>query len=172
MVISTLSPAEARDALKAGARLVDIRAADEFARQHIPGATNLPIDRIEELPHDERPVVFYCKSGGRTGAYSARLATAADGAQAYILSGGIDSWRKAGEPTVIDTKQPLEIMRQVQIIAGALVLTGVVLGLTVDPNFFGLSAFVGVGLTFAGVTGWCGMAKLLQFMPWNQKAAT
>ncbi len=44
-------------------------------------------------------------------------------------------------------------MRQVQITAGALVLTGVVLGLFVAPGFFGLSAFVGAGLMFAGVTG-------------------
>jgi hypothetical protein len=51
------------------------------------------------------------------------------------------------------------------------VLTGVVLGLFVSPGFFGLSAFVGAGLTFAGATGWCGMAKLLAVMPWNRAAA-
>ena len=62
-------------------------------------------------------------------------------------------------------------MRQVQITAGALVLAGVLLGWLVAPGFFGLSAFVGVGLMFAGTTGWCGMANLLRVMPWNRRAA-
>ena len=87
-----------------------------------------------------------------------------------ILGGGIDAWRQAGQPTVADRSQPLEIMRQVQITAGGLVLIGVLLGTFVAPGFFGLSAFVGAGLMFAGVTGWCGMANLLRVMPWNRRA--
>ena len=59
-------------------------------------------------------------------------------------------------------------MRQVQIVAGSLVVLGVVLGLLVAPSFFALSAYVGAGLVFAGSTGWCGMAKLLAVMPWNR----
>ena len=61
-------------------------------------------------------------------------------------------------------------MRQVQITAGALVLLGVLLGTFIAPAFFGVSAFVGAGLVFAGVTGWCGMANLLCVMPWNRRA--
>jgi hypothetical protein len=53
-----------------------------------------------------------------------------------------------------------------------LVLAGVLLGLFVAPGFFGLSAFVGAGLMFAGATGWCGMANLLRMMPWNRRAAS
>ena len=67
-----------------------------------------------------------------------------------------------------DQKAPLEMMRQVQITAGLLVLIGVLLGYIVHPGFFGLSAFVGAGLTFAGTTGFCGMARLLQAAPWNR----
>lgn len=59
-------------------------------------------------------------------------------------------------------------MRQVQITTGLLILTGVVLGWFVNPAFYALSAFVGAGLTFAGATGWCGMAMLLKAMPWNR----
>ncbi len=59
-------------------------------------------------------------------------------------------------------------MRQVQIGAGGLTLIGVALGFLVHPGFFGLSAFVGAGLTLAGATGWCGMAMLLRAMPWNR----
>lgn len=169
--METLSPTAARAAIETGARLVDIRDADEHARERIPGALNLPLARISDLAADGRPVIFHCRSGMRTAANAAQLQTAAAGAPAYLLEGGIDSWRRAGFATVADRRQPLEIMRQVQITAGALVLAGVLLGWLVAPGFFGLSAFVGVGLMFAGTTGWCGMANLLRVMPWNRRAA-
>jgi len=170
MTPTTLSPADARTAIDAGARLVDIRGADEYAREHIPNALNLPLDRIGDLVRDERPVVFHCRSGMRTAANATQLANAARGAPAFILDGGIDAWRSAGHPTITDRSQPLEMMRQVQISAGALVLAGVLLGFLVSPGFFGVSAFIGAGLMYAGTTGWCGMAKLLRMMPWNWRA--
>ena len=86
-----------------------------------------------------------------------------------MLEGGLEAWKKAGLPTALDTKQPIEIMRQVQITAGSLVLLGVALGFLVAPGFFLLSGFVGAGLTLAGATGFCGMAKLLALMPWNRR---
>lgn len=171
MTLATLSPADTRAALDAGARLIDIRSPDEHARERIPGAVNVPLDRIAELPCDGRPLIFHCKSGMRTAANAAQLLAAANGAQAQILSGGINAWRSAGQATIADRSQPLEIMRQVQITAGALVFTGVLLGLFVAPGFFGLSAFVGAGLMFAGITGWCGMANMLRLMPWNRRAS-
>jgi len=169
--ITTISPTEARAAIESGCRIVDIRAADEHAREHIPGALNLPLERIAELQCDGRPLLFHCRTGMRTAANAARLAEAAGEAPAYIIDGGIDAWRAAGHATRADRSQPLEIMRQVQIAAGALVLAGVVLGLLVAPGFFALSAFVGAGLVFAGASGWCGMATLLRMMPWNRRAA-
>ena len=170
MTLATLSPADTRTAIDAGARLIDIRGADEYAREHIPGAVNMPLDRIGDLPRDARPLVFHCKSGMRTSANAAQLSAVAGDAPAYILSGGIDAWRSAGQVTVADRSQPLDIMRQVQITAGLLVVAGVLLGLFIAPAFFGLSAFVGAGLMFAGATGWCGMANLLRVMPWNRRA--
>ncbi|WP_294278200.1 rhodanese-like domain-containing protein [uncultured Sphingomonas sp.] len=171
MTLVTLSPAEARAAITAGARLIDIRGADEHAREWIASAVNLPLDRIGELAGDGRPIIFHCKSGMRTAANADQLRAAAGAAPAYILGGGIEAWRGAGHPTLADRSQPIEIMRQVQITAGALVLIGVLLGLFVAPGFFGLSAFVGAGLIFAGASGWCGMANLLRLMPWNRRAA-
>ncbi|ARS26804.1 rhodanese family protein [Sphingomonas sp. KC8] len=171
MTLAPLSPADTRAAIDAGARLIDIRGADEHARERIPGAVNVPLDRIGDLPCDGHPIIFHCKSGMRTAANVAQLGAAAGGVPAYILEGGIEAWRQVGQPVVADRSQPLEIMRQVQITAGALVLTGVLLGMFVAPGFFGLSAFVGAGLMFAGVTGWCGMANLLRVMPWNRRAA-
>jgi len=171
MTCVSLTPAEAARMIDAGARLVDIRAADEHARERIPGATNLPLDRIEDLPCDQSPVIFHCKSGMRTDANAARLSAAAAAAPAYLIGGGIDGWRRDGRPVLADKSQPLEIMRQVQIVAGILILTGVILGFLWSPAFFGLAGFVGAGLLMAGSTGWCGMAHLLGAMPWNRRAA-
>jgi rhodanese-related sulfurtransferase len=168
MTIVTITPARARELIDAGTTLIDIREPDEHAREQIPGAVNVPVSRLSELPAG--PVVFHCKSGMRTTANTAALINAADGAPSHIVEGGIDAWRAAGLPTRVDAAQPLEIMRQVQIVAGSLILIGVVLGFVVAPAFFGVSAFVGAGLMMAGVTGWCGMARLLRIMPWNRSA--
>lgn len=170
MTCLPLDPSEARAAIATGASLIDIRGTDEYAREHIPGATNVPLDRIGELGTGRSPVIFHCRSGMRTEANAARLAAATGDAPAYILAGGIDAWRAAGQPTVLDKKQPIEIMRQVQIAAGALVLIGVLLGFLWSPALFGLSAFVGAGLVLAGTTGWCGLAEMLRALPWNRRA--
>ncbi|MEM6665756.1 MAG: rhodanese family protein, partial [Pseudomonadota bacterium] len=150
--------------------LIDIREPDEFARNHIDGAQSLPLSRIAEgMPDvgDGTPVIFYCRSGGRTSAATQTLLQSG-ALDARILDGGIDAWKRAGLPVMEDKRQPIEIMRQVQITAGSLVLLGVILGFSVHPGFFWLSGFVGAGLTFAGVSGTCAMARILGMMPWNR----
>ena len=89
----------------------------------------------------------------------------------YILEGGLDGWKKAGLPVVRDAKQPLELQRQVQIGAGSRILLGVILGSLVAPGWYALSGFVGAGLIMAGVSGFCGLARVLLVMPWNKKMA-
>ena len=74
---------------------------------------------------------------------------------------------KAGLPIEAQPNAPLDLMRQVQLIAGGLVLLGVTLGITISPWFLGISGFVGMGLMLAGLTGFCGLAKVLMLMPWN-----
>ena len=171
MTLPTLSPADIRTMMANGARLGDVRGADEFARARVPGAENRPLDTLhgEPIPGD-KPTVFMCRSGMRTGANAEKLAGCCGG-EAYILEGGLDAWRAAGLPVAEDRSQPLELMRQVQIAAGSLILLGALLGWLVSPLWFGLSALVGAGLLFAGTTGWCGMATLLARMPWNRRAA-
>lgn len=168
MSLPRISPEAAATMIKQGALLIDIREADEHARMRIPGARNHPVNKLSQIG-DASVVIFHCRSGGRTDANAARLADAAS-CDAYLLDGGIEAWRKAGLPVAEDRKAPLEIMRQVQITAGLLIVISVTLGFTVAPGFFGVAAFVGAGLTFAGATGWCGMATLLALMPWNRRA--
>ena len=170
--LTKLTPKVVADRLKSGkAVLVDIREADEYAREHIPGSISLPVSALDEanLKLDAgQNAIFHCKSGMRTDSHCAILAQHVDG-DAFMLEGGLDAWRARGLPTAKDSKAPLEINRQVQITAGSLILTGVLLGWFVAPAWLGLSAFVGAGLTFAGISGWCGMATLLQAMPWNRR---
>jgi rhodanese-related sulfurtransferase len=171
MPLKTITPAQAKALVDKGAKLIDIREPDEHARARIAGAGNMPLSQLAPFgASGAHAVIYHCKSGGRTVANAVRLSEVAP-CKAYLLEGGIDAWRKAGLPVVEDRGQPLELMRQVQIAAGGLVLLGVLLGLVLTPIFIGLSAFVGAGLIFAGVTGWCGMARMLASMPWNRPPA-
>jgi len=170
-VLHKLSPQEVQARIAAGrAVLVDIRESDEFARSHVPGAMSQPLSAFESAHLTIDPgadVVFTCRTGMRTAGACDRLAARVEG-EAFVLDGGLDAWAKAGLPVTQDRNAPMEINRQVQITAGTLVLLGVILGFLVAPGWFGLSAFVGAGLTFAGLSGTCAMARLLMQMPWNK----
>ncbi|MBY0338099.1 MAG: rhodanese family protein [Acetobacteraceae bacterium] len=171
---TTITPEHAARLLREGAALVDVREPDEHARARIPAARNLPLSRLAEAElavEAGRPVIFHCRSGARTDAHGAALAAKAGSRDAYVVAGGLDAWRRAGLPVAEDRRQPLELMRQVQIAAGGLVLLGVLLGAFVAPGFHALAGFVGAGLVFAGITGTCGLARLLRLMPWNRALA-
>jgi rhodanese-related sulfurtransferase len=174
MSLSRISPTEAKDLLDQGAILIDIREADEHAREKVIGARHLPLSKLDEADlalHAGKPVIFHCKSGARTMNNASRLARSVGGAcEAFIVEGGLDAWKKAGLPVATDRRQPLELQRQVQIGAGSLAFFGTVLGVMVSPWFLAVPAFVGAGLMTAGVTGFCGMAQLLMRAPWNKAA--
>jgi rhodanese-related sulfurtransferase len=173
---TTLSPLEAKRRLDDdSAVLIDIRGADEYAREHILGARLAPLDAFDTHDFDRerasgKAAIFHCQTGRRTAANAARL-IATGFKETYVIEGGLSGWRAAGLPSHIDRSRPIELQRQVQIAAGSLVVTGVVLAALVSPWFALLSAFVGGGLVFAGATGTCGMARLLMRMPWNRVAA-
>jgi len=167
----SLSPVEVAARMKSGvAVLVDVREADEHAREHIVGAVAVPLSCFDAAPlalTPGREVIFMCRGGHRTAAHCHRLAARIDG-QAHVLAGGLEGWKAAGLPVATDRRAPLELMRQVQMAAGGLTLLAGALGVTVHPAFWGISAFVGAGLFVAGATGFCGMARLLAVMPWNR----
>ncbi|MEM1200785.1 MAG: rhodanese family protein [Pseudomonadota bacterium] len=152
--------------------LIDIREADEHAREHIPGARLVPLSSFNasDFASEQGKVgVFHCQSGARTEEATARILRAGFD-EVYHLQGGLTGWKAAGLPVNLNRSAPISIMRQVQITAGLMVVLGIVLALLVSPWFMGLSAFVGAGLTFAGATGTCALASVLRLMPWNKPA--
>lgn len=153
--------------------LVDVREDFEHAAEHIEGAHHFALSRFDpQAVRDTaggKRVVFHCRTGRRS-AEAAQAFRRADG-QAFHLAGGIEGWKAHGRPTLRSATAPrIDVMRQVQMTAGSLVLGGVLLGAFVHPWFLALSGFVGGGLLFAGASGWCGMAMLLARMPWNRGA--
>jgi rhodanese-related sulfurtransferase len=171
--LNKIDPVKAKALLDSGkALLIDIRESDEFAREHVPGAHHVPLSGFNAADftgeHD-RIAIFHCASGARTAEAAPKILGCAF-AEVYQLDQGLAGWKKAGLGTVVNRSMPISIQRQVQITAGTMVLVGVILGFAISPWFFALSAFVGAGLTFAGISGTCAMASLLAFMPWNRRA--
>lgn len=151
-------------------QLIDVRNPGEFAAGHIPGAINIPMDQIESRLEDlhEEDVVLVCQSGRRAGMTCELIQ--AHHPKIKVLEGGTVAWQEAQRSIVSSTQTRWSLDRQVRLGAGLMVLIGVTLGFLVHPGWFGLAAFVGTGLTFAGLTDICGMAFLLAKLPWNKPA--
>jgi rhodanese-related sulfurtransferase len=153
-------------------QLIDVRSPQEYAEGHVPGAMNLPMDQAEARLNDLQrhdPVVLICQSGRRAGMTCELLKAHHDGL--VVLEGGTKAWIDASLPVVKTASTRLPLMRQVQIGAGSLTLMGTLLSLFVSRGWIGLALLVGVGLLLAGTTGFCGMAILLEKMPWNRPTA-
>lgn len=171
MTIATCSVQDAHTRQGAGAaHLVDVRTPAEYRSLHAEGATLVPLDAFDTaalvgaVPAG-RTLHLLCKSGTRARMAAQKLDAA--GCACVVVEGGTDAWAAAGLP-VVRGKAAMSLERQVRIVAGLLVLTGVVLGFTVHPYWFGLSGFIGAGLTFAGLTDICPMAMFIARCPWNR----
>ena len=171
MTLKTIDAQRTHDLLTSGdAVLIDVREPDEWIKEHVPEAHLVPLSGFnpDDFPRDhEKIAIFHCRSGGRTEAAAPQILQTGF-REVYQLEGGIQAWRAAGYNVNDTAKAPISIMRQVQITAGSLVLLGLALAVLVNPWFAALSAFVGAGLTQAGVTGTCAMASMLKHMPWNR----
>ncbi len=165
-----ISAAELQKLLLEGCALVDVREPVEYAEERIAGAKLIPLSQLETRLSEvgnARPVVVMCRSGKRGGEALKKL-EALNHSGVRNLEGGILAWKAAGLPVEKSGDRRLPLMQQVQLTIGLCVLTGAILSLTVHPNWVFLCAFFGAGLTFAGSTGWCGLALLLSKMPWNR----
>jgi rhodanese-related sulfurtransferase len=152
--------------------VLDVRTPAEFEEVHIEGAALHPLSElnaqhVKELMQGKSSCVVVCRSGGRARQATEKLLRAGV-SDVVLLEGGMNAWEGAGLP-VARGKKTISLERQVRIAAGALVFLGSVLGYVVYPGFIALSAFVGAGLMFAGITDTCGMAMMLAKMPWNSR---
>jgi rhodanese-related sulfurtransferase len=154
--------------------MIDVRTPAEFSEVRATRAKNVPLDTVRPKVlfesgnlRKDRPVYLICRTGARA-AKAAEKFAAQGFDQAVVVEGGTEAWGAAGLPLERSASKAISLERQVRIAAGALVLTGVLLAYFVNPAFLALSAFVGAGLIFAGITGWCGMGLLLAKFPWNR----
>jgi len=154
--------------------LLDVRTPAEFAGVHAEGALNIPLDRLNSASilsdfqfRKDDPIYLLCEKGTRAKS-AAALFLDAGFSDVHVIEGGTQAWINAALPVVSSGKKSISIERQVRIAAGILVLLGIILSLTVHSGFLALSAFIGAGLVFAGVTDWCGMGLLLAKAPWNR----
>lgn len=161
------------DSLHPDTLVLDVRTSVEFREAHIPGSTNVPLGDIRHRAQavlggaaTER-IALVCQTGRRAASACQELRKGGILVDLHVLEGGLAAWREAGLP-VMRGKHVVSLERQVRIVAGALIVLGVLLGYFLHAGFFGLSALVGTGLVFAGVTDTCGMALMLAKMPWNR----
>ncbi len=158
--------------------LIDVRSPAEYRAGHISGATSVPLDELgiadstshTDLPGtgSEVPLYLTCQSGVRAQQAAERLREAGYH-NLMLLEGGTEAWEKAGLP-MRRTGKHISLERQVQITIGTLLIVKVFFGFTVHELFFVFGALIGAGLITAGITRWCGLARLLSRMPWNRSA--
>jgi rhodanese-related sulfurtransferase len=154
--------------------LLDVRTPAEFQTANIPGSvlhclSDLDPKAVESMAANKKSILVICQSGNRARQAAEKLCNVV-GCRVAVLDGGIKNWQQLNLP--LNTgKQTISLERQVRIAAGGLVLSGCILAWLINPLWVGLSAFVGAGLIFAGITDTCGMAMLLGRMPWNTKGS-
>jgi len=163
-------------------QILDVRTPIEFQDVHAVGARNVPLDKLDvnslieeqsgSIDSDSTdsdstgsPLYIICQSGGRSRSACQKFIDAGF-TNVVNVSGGTLAWNASGLP-VVRGKKSVSLERQVRIAAGLLILTGIGLSFF-HPYWIGLSAFVGAGLVFAGITDTCGMGIMLSKMPWNQ----
>jgi rhodanese-related sulfurtransferase len=170
-----ISPAQLAELCKEGKKieLIDVRTPVEFREVHVEIARNIPLDQLDaaavmQARHESahEPLYVICRSGGR-GRQACEAFLKAGFSNVVNVEGGTTACVEAGLP-VVRGRKAVSLERQVRIAAGSLVLLGALLGWFVNPAFIGLSAFVGAGLIFAGITDTCGMGMILARMPWNR----
>lgn len=102
--VSDISPAELLYRIKTNRAglILDVRSPEEYAEGHIPGAINIPYDRLgsrlaEIGSHKNENIVLYCTSGGRVGV-AANILQPAGFSQLLHLDGDMNGWLRKGLP--------------------------------------------------------------------------
>lgn len=160
--------------------LIDVREPAENRACSIADAYLLPlgkinVDLINELKQNhikenkvEPKVIIHCQKGIRGTKACKKLLKQTSELQLHNLEGGIEAWQAVGLPVNKTENGVLPLDRQVQITIGSVVLISSLIAYFININFVFLSAFFGAGLLFAGLSGFCGLARVIAKMPWNQ----
>jgi glyoxylase-like metal-dependent hydrolase (beta-lactamase superfamily II) len=151
--------------------VIDVRTDIEFQAEKIPGSRHVPLDQVagraDEIRATPAPRLLLCRTANRAEQARAIL-DRLEVSGLSVIEGGIQAYHCAGGRTV-SGEAVMSLERQVRVVAGILVVLGVALGFLVHPAFFGLSAFIGAGQVFAGITDRCGMGMAIAKMPWNRR---
>ena len=175
MSISAITPADLMESCRDVQQidLIDVRTPAEYQELHAAPARNVPLDQLDpaalmQARHGStnEPLYFICRSGSR-GKQACEKFLQAGYTNVINVEGGTLAWEASGLP-VVRGRKTISLERQVRIAAGLIVCLGVLLSWLVHPAFVALSALVGAGLVFAGITDTCGMGLLLARMPWNR----
>lgn len=153
----------------ADVRMLDVRTPGEFDAGHIPGAVNVPLDRVRGRAAefgDGKGLVLICRSGARAETARTHL-TGVGVAGARVLTGGVDAWAAGGGETTSAGTGRWNLERQVRLVAGALVLIGIVVSVAWSPARY-FSGMIGAGLMFAAITNTCAMGMALGKLPYNR----
>lgn len=172
MSIEMISPKDA-DLLSdkdTNIKYLDVRSVMEFNEVHIKDSLNIPIDmlsgRIDELSKSKNTYIVLCRTGNRS-PMAADMLMQSGINSVKVMDGGITKWQKERLP-VIKGVGGISLERQVRVIAGSVILTGIILAGIVNPWFIAISIFVCCGLIYAGLTDNCLMGMLLMKLPYNK----
>ncbi|MEZ4104144.1 MAG: rhodanese-like domain-containing protein [Candidatus Paceibacterota bacterium] len=150
---------------------INVCEPTEYRSEKINGVRNVPLGEIDkhlEEFSDKEVVYVHCRSGNRSQKAIEKMELAGVRARLVNVNGGLLAWNEAGFETTSEMNSGIPLIRQVFLVAGLLVLVGILGFYFVSETFLLLVVLVGGGLTFSGLTGHCGMALFLSKMPWNK----
>lgn len=173
MQTRTIKPSELYERIKSGEAmdLIDVRTHAEFRDTHVGVAHCVPLHTLDpqsiiaDHATSADPIYVICQSGAR-GQEACRQFAAAGYDNVVNVEGGTAAWTAAGLP-VDRGRQMVPLDGQVRVAIGSIVLASALLGL-LNPYFLAITIFMGAGLIFSGISGFCGLAMLLARAPWNQ----
>lgn len=154
--------------------LIDVREKGEYKTAHIAGSHLLPLSQIDVRrknlpPHKGTKLVIHCLSGRRSQMAAQCLIELGIKEDVYNMTGGITAWQQANLPVVKSkSRLALPLNQQVFVVVGLITLVIAVLTYSVSIKWIGAQILVSMGLLFAGLTGNCALATILNKMPWNK----
>ena len=160
--------------------LVDVRAANEYSREHAQGAKLLSLSDLsaDEIQNKfgtaagiDEPLYFICTAGIRAQQAAEKLHDQGLN-NLFVVNGGTDAWIKLDLPTtkLVEKSWPicLSPQAQAQMAMGILILLFAVKGVLLHPVFTVIVGFVGLIMLISSIDQRFCLAKVFSDMPWNK----